>query len=92
MRALAFSAVTVLFLSTVYSKISFGRCRQDVPRQSFLDYEIAMEGFDPLNHRVIAMDKGFMDTIDFIEQIGFQMPFDYVCDDLNTVQPFKKLQ
>jgi hypothetical protein len=51
-----------------------------------------MEGFDPLNHRVIAMDKGFMDTIDFIGQLGFQMPFDYVCDDINTVQPFKKLQ
>jgi hypothetical protein len=87
MRFLTVAALSAAFIASVSSKINFGPCRTDVPQLAFDDYEVT----EPYIHRIAFMDRQFFDLFDLIEQLGFQMPLNYVCDDLATVTPFLEL-
>jgi len=87
MRIIALAAMTVAFLGSVSAKFDFGKCYRDVEQESYDDYGIT-QAYD---HFINYMDRGFFDLIDTIEGFGFKMPFDFRCESLAEVSPFKEI-
>ena len=87
MRFLAFSAMTVAFLATVSAKFNFGRCRTDIPQLTFDDIDAEY----PCNGRLAFIDRGLESLIADLTAFGFKMPFDYECEGLGSIEPFKSI-
>jgi len=87
MKLIALSIFAVAFAHSVAGKISFGTCSQDIETLKYDDYDPT----NPYSHNIMALDKGFVTLIETAEAFGFKMPFDYRCDELGAITPFKEI-
>lgn len=92
MRAIAIALVSIL--ATVSAKFSFGACDYaNLIQMSWDDYS----GLDDIAedwgylHQINGMDRGFIDFIETLYKLGFKANFDYQCEDLATISPFKEI-
>ena len=81
--------VAVVLASTVPSKLSFGACREDTPQFTWDDYKT--DFVDPYPHPITAIDSQFIELIEIGKAYGFQVPFDYVCEEMGVASPFKEI-
>jgi len=87
MKLIALSIFAVAFAHSVAGKISFGTCSQDIETLKFDDYLPS----NPYTHNIMALDRDFISLIEAAEAFGFTMPFDFRCDELGAITPFKEI-
>jgi hypothetical protein len=88
MRVLALALMSVAFIATVSAKISFGKCPEGLPQNSYDNY---YETPEAMEHKVLGIDRQLLGAIELIENLGFQFPLNWRCEDLGTVSPFKEV-
>lgn len=90
MRAISIALVTIL--STVSAKFSLGACDYanlyQMSADDYLDLTDIAEDHGYL-HQINGIDRGFADMIESLYKLGFKAEFDYQCDDIATIEPFK---
>lgn len=93
-------------ISEATSRITFGGCATGVKGLSFSEYsakavtEKTAAGVAPNPdtytkrpwvHTIMAMDRGFFEAVESFKAFGFKPYFDYRCDRLNKVEPWKSI-
>jgi hypothetical protein len=87
MRILTFAAVTLAFIASVSAKFNLGSCNRDIEPLAFADYGIE----DGYHHFVYQIDRDIRDFLNGMEDFGFKPLYDWRCEDLTAISPFKEI-
>ena len=82
-------------IDSTLSKFGFGACRTDFSGITFDQYSTQLTTIQttkkPYAHNIMAMDEGFFDLIEALQAWGFKPYFDFRCDRLAKVAPWKAI-
>ncbi len=81
-------------INSALCKFGFGACRTD-SGLTFDQYSAALTTIQttrkPYAHNIMAMDEGFFDLLEALQAWGFKPYFDFRCDRLAKVAPWKAI-
>lgn len=89
----AISIALAALVATVSAKISWGPCDYaNIVQWEWADYDkltkLPDEGY---YHNIVGIDTDLADQIETLYALGFKAPFDYQCDDLGKITPYKEI-
>jgi hypothetical protein len=87
MRSLILGTLTLAFIASVSAKVDIGSCRTDIKKVDWATYSKTTVPA-PYSHKIGAIDSGFKDLIEVLQNFGFKLPFNPYCDDLGKIHPF----